>query len=89
MERGGHSYPAGTRLSVPLIDALTLKRRGVVTLTRKAAAAPEAGDPPPPPVSRRRYRRRDLQAEEPTTIEITPSPPAVAPTPESPPDEEP
>jgi hypothetical protein len=84
MERGGISYPAGARLPVPIIDALTLKRRGVVTLTRKAAAAPEAVDPPPPAVSRRRYRRRDLQAEETTTVEINPSPPPVAPTPESP-----
>jgi hypothetical protein len=84
MERGGVSYPAGARLPVPIIDALTLKRRGVVTLTRKAAAAPEAVDPPPPPVSRRRYRRRDLQAEETTTVEINPSPPPVASTPDSP-----
>jgi hypothetical protein len=91
MERGGMSYPAGARVPVSVIDALTLKRRGVVTLTRKAEAPGRAaGDAPVLPSRGRRYRRRDLQAEEPTTVEISPSPaPSSVPSPPAvPPDEE-
>jgi len=64
MEWGGRSYPPGATVALPVLDALILKRRRLVSLTAKARP-PAAPDPVPAETARRRrYRRRDLQAED-------------------------
>jgi hypothetical protein len=93
MAWGGRSYPTGATVILPIVDALTLKRRGVVSLTRKA---PSATIPPPPPepepaetMRRRRYRRRDLQAEDTSPSgAAAPAPAAVVEPPAPPPDQD-
>ena len=92
MEWGGRSYPPGATVALPVLDALTLKRRRLVSLTAKARPpAPAPPDPVPAETARRRrYRRRDLQAEDTPvgsdaavgTIDAPPPAAEAAPTPD-------
>lgn len=74
----GQQYARGQSVALAPLDAIVLSQKKIVTLARKNVApvvhkAPEPPPPPPEPIDtpkpRRRYRRRDLQAEETTSMQ--------------------
>lgn len=64
----GH-YQTGAAVTVSRLEALKLRRRGLITLDQQrnretvAAAEAAAATAPDPPRRSRRYRRRDMVAE--------------------------
>lgn len=70
----GQSYQPGQNAWIPIVDALGLAKKKLITVTRKKATTPPAPPvPEPEPVvetpKRRTYKRRDLQAEQTTEIQ--------------------